>query len=71
MSFEVIDGVLYRNYKHPYLNGGRLIRQVMVPTPLRRQLMEVARESIMGGHMGVKKTADKIQEAFYWPGIQG
>ena len=21
--------------------------------------------------MGVKKTADKIQKAFYWPGIQG
>lgn len=43
----------------------------MVPMPLRRQLMEVAHESVMGGHMGVKKTADKIQKAFYWPGIQG
>ena len=21
--------------------------------------------------MGIKKTADKIQSAFYWPGIQG
>lgn len=43
----------------------------MVPMPLRRQLMEVAHESVMGGHMGVKKTTDKIQKAFYWPGIQG
>ena len=43
----------------------------MVPAPLRRQLMELAHESIMGGHMGVKKTTDKIQKAFYWPGIQG
>ena len=25
----------------------------------------------MGGHMGIKKTTDKIQSAFYWPGIQG
>ena len=71
VSFEVKDSVLYRSYKHPYVNGGKPIRQVMVPTPLRRQLMEVAHESIMGGHMGVKKTADKIQKAFYWPGIQG
>ena len=39
--------------------------------PLQRQLMEIAHESIMGGHMGVKKTADKVQKAFYWPGIQG
>ena len=71
VSFEEKDGVLYRSYKHPHVNGGKPIRQVMVPTPLRRQLMEVAHESIMGGHMGVKKTADKIQKAFYWPGIQG
>ena len=71
VSFEEKDGVLYRSYKHPHVNGGKPIRQVMVPTPLRRQLMEVAHESIMGGHMGMKKTADKIQKAFYWPGIQG
>ena len=71
VSFEEKDGVLYRSYKHPYVNGGKPIRQVMVPTPLRRQLMELAHESIMGGHMGVKKTTDKIQKAFYWPGIQG
>ena len=32
--------------------------------------MEVAHGSIMGGHMGIKKTTDKIQSAFYWPGIQ-
>ena len=25
----------------------------------------------MGGHMGIKKTTDNIQRAFYWPGIQG
>ena len=71
VSFEVKDGVLYRSYKHPYVNGGKPIRQVMVPTPLRRQLMEVAHEFILGGHMGVKKTTDKPQKAFYWPGIQG
>ena len=25
----------------------------------------------MGGHIGIKKTTDNIQSAFYWPGIQG
>ena len=25
----------------------------------------------MGSHMGIKKMADKIQSALYWPGIQG
>lgn len=33
--------------------------------------MELAHGLITGGHMGIKKTTDKIQSAFYWPGIQG
>ena len=71
ISFEEKSGVLYRLYKHPYVNGGKQLKQVMVPEKLRRPKMEVAHGSIMGGHMGIKKTTDKIQSAFYWPGIQG
>ena len=71
ISFEEKSGVLYRLYKHPYVNGGKPLKQVMVPEKLRRPIMEVAHGSIMGGHMGIKKTSDEIQSAFYWPGIQG
>ena len=53
-----------------YENGGKPLKQGMVPVQLRNRIMELAHESIMGGHMGIKKTADKIQSAFYWPGIQ-
>ena len=70
-SFEVKGGVLYRVYKHPYVNGGKPLKQVMVPEQLRNRIMELAHGSIMGGHMGIKKTVDKIQSTFYWPGIQG
>ena len=70
-SFEVKGGVLYRVYKHPYVNGGKPLKQVMVPEHLRNRIMELAHGSIMGRHMGIKKTVDKIQSAFYWPGIQG
>ena len=56
-------------HKHPYVNGCKPLKQVMVPEKLRRPMMEVAHGSIMGGHMGIKKTTDKIQSAFYWPGI--
>ena len=47
------------------------LKQVMVPVQLRNRIMELAHGSIMGCHMGIKKTAGKIQSAFYWPGIQG
>ena len=53
------------------MNGGKPLKQFMVPAQLRSRIMELAHGSIMGGHMGIKKTTDKIQRAFYWPGIQG
>ena len=71
ISFKEKSGVLYRLYKHPYVNGGKPLKQVMVPERLRPPIMEVAHGSIMGGHMGINKTTDKTQSAFYWPGIQG
>ena len=67
--FEVKGGVLYHVYKHPYVNGGKPLKQVMFPVQLRNPIMELAHGSIMRGHMGIKKTIDKIQRAFYWPGI--
>jgi len=70
-SFEVKGGVLYCVYKHPNVNGGKPLKQVMVPAQLRNRIMELAHGSIMGGHMGIKKMTDKFQSALYWPGIQG
>ena len=43
----------------------------MVPKTLRKKVMEVAHDSIFGGHLGIKKTKDRIQTNFYWPGMQG
>ena len=46
-SFEVKGGVLYRVYKHPYVNGGKPLEQVMVPVQLRNRIMEVVHGSII------------------------
>ena len=70
ISFEVKSGILYQ-HQHPLVNGGKLVKQVMVPVQLRPRIVKVAHGSIMGGHLGIKKTTDKIESAFYWPGIQG
>ena len=48
ISFEVKGGVLYRVYKHPYVNRGKPLKQVMVPV---QHVMELAHGSIMGGHI--------------------
>ena len=46
-------------------------KQIKVPKTLRRKVMEVAHNSIFGGHFGIKKIKDSIQTNFYWPGMQG
>ena len=47
ISFEVKGGVLYRVYKHPYVNSGKPLKQVMVPVQLRSRIMELAHGSLM------------------------
>ena len=66
VKFEKRQGILYRIRRR--IDGLRETwKQIMVPISLRIRVMEVAHDSIFGGHLGVKKTKDRIQTNFYWP----
>ena len=68
MKFEKRQGILYRIRRR--IDGlGETWKQIMVPKSLRIRVMKVAHDSIFGGHLGVKKTKDRIQTNFYWPRI--
>ena len=70
IKYERRRGVLYR-IRNRVDGLGECLKQIMVPKALRRKVMEVAHDSIFGGHLGIKKTKDRIQTNFYWPGMQG
>ncbi len=70
-SFEVREGILYRIYKKCRGMTWTTIQQIVLPEKKREQCMKLAHDSILGGHMGVQKTLDRILAKFYWPGIQG
>ena len=53
----------------PKVNKGRLFRQLLVPVQYRDQVMEVAHDTTMSGHLGAKKTSGRVLANFYWPGI--
>jgi len=66
--YEIVDDVLYRVASHPRGKREQPLRQVVVPTPLRSQVMDVAHCSLMGGHLGTRKTKDRVLSNFFWPG---
>ena len=66
--FEKRDGIVYRVYNDE-TRGGANVRQVVLPGSLRKYMMSVAHDTITGGHLGIKKTREKIMSNFYWPGM--
>ena len=69
--FQTEKGILYRVFQNPQVNNGNPVKQVVVPRVLRTRVMTLAHDSILGGHLGVKKTTDKVLSNFFWPGIGG
>ena len=53
------------------MNHGHVVKQIIVPKGLRQQVLTVAHESVMAGHLGIRKTLDRKSSCFYWPGIHG
>ena len=67
MSFVLKKDLLYRQFsskdkKQDYL-------QLIVPKGLRNTVMKIGHETAMAGHMGTKRTLDRLTMTFYWPGI--
>ena len=61
-------GILYRITKKIDVDKEEL-KQILVPKDLRKKVMEVAHDTMLAGHIGVKKKEDRILTNFYWPGI--
>jgi hypothetical protein len=68
-SFVVVRELLYRHFQSDKIENGKLFKQLCVPSDLRNDVLKLAHDSVMGGHLGIKKTSDKILSQFWWPGI--
>ena len=62
--------ILFREYRSPHIKGGKIFTQLVVPVGRRETVLQLAHDSPMAGHLRRKKTLDRIQAQFYWPGIQ-
>lgn len=67
------DGVLCRKWRPPTRPADAhwaTLEQVILPQCYRKEVLRLAHESVLGGHLGSKKTMDKICRHFFWPSIR-
>ena len=43
--------------------------QVVVPNIYRQELLSLGHESLFAGHLGRRKTLDRVSSDYYWPGM--
>ena len=54
-----------------FTKGNKLTLQLVIPESFREKVLRLARETLMSGHLGIKKTMDRVLTEFFWPGVCG
>ncbi len=72
VSFFVKDGLLMRrwNKSNSVENEWNIVYQVVVPTAFRQQVLSLAHDHILAGHLGITKTYNRILKHFFWHGLK-
>ena len=66
-GFFLRDGVLYRRWVPVGGEDWREVEQLVLPQQCRRAVLELAHSIPLAGHLGKKKTAQRLLQRFYWP----
>ncbi|XP_069110221.1 uncharacterized protein [Argopecten irradians] len=61
------NGILKRKWESS--NGIQSGVQVVLPERLRLNVIKLAHERPLAGHLGAEKTKERVLTAFYWPGV--
>ncbi len=67
-SLHVRDGVLFREFHKKDASGTYL--QFLVPSCMKKELLHEMHNSVLSGHLGRKKTQEKLLQRFYWYGVR-
>ena len=65
VSFTTYKGVL----KRVFTDHQGKHSQVCVPKELRNTVLKLGHDTPMSGHLGAKKTQERVWSTFYWPGM--
>ena len=45
--------------------------QLVIPESFHEKVLSLAHETLMSGHLGIRKTMDRVLTEFIWPGVCG
>ena len=71
--FYIQNGILIRKWRSPGIpaDDDRAVNyQIVISKIYRSEILSLAHETPMSGHLGVNKTYHKILNHFYWPGLK-
>ena len=63
---EMKDGLLC----HKSTKNRAEVTQVVIPKQLQPEIIRLVHDSIIGYHMGVSRTIDKVSNNFWWRGLK-
>ena len=69
--FVIEDDMLFRYFQSPKVSNNNIFEQLVVSSPHRMTVIKLAHDCVLSGHLGIKKTTDRVLSNFYWPGVQG
>ena len=67
-AVDIKNGVLCRLWK-PKNKLGKADVQIVLPEMYRCDILKIAHDVAMAGHMGVERTLQRIRKRFLWPGV--
>ena len=73
MYYYIKNGILMRKKRPsdvPADDEWAVYHQIVVPKSYRHEILNIAHESPMSGHLGINKTYHKIINHFCWPGLK-
>ena len=73
ICFYIKNGILMRKWRSPEVPADdewAVNHQIVVPKIYRSEILSLAHETPVSGHLGVNKTYQKILNHFYWPGLK-
>ncbi len=67
--FYETEGLIYRQWIPPQGNNSNVVQQLVLPEPCRSVVLSLAHHIPMAGHLGQRKTVERILQRFYWPTV--